>query len=86
MYFNVGKILHICRSILYNHGMARLLFRGLDEIATAVKRHPNTVRNWIYYQGFPACKDPGGEWITTQSLVDHWVMARGKLQDHARAA
>ena len=40
--------------------------------------HGATVRRWVDEQGFPACKLPNGEWCTTSTLIDQWILARCK--------
>ena len=54
-------------------------YEGLNEIGNVVGRSPRTVQRWIKIHGFPACKLPNGNWFTTDSLIDTWILARHEL-------
>ena len=56
-----------------------MILRNLKGIAKYMGVHPNTVVNHIKYHGFPATKLPGGHWITSESLIDKWIMARRQI-------
>lgn len=62
----------------------RTLLIGLNEIAEYLQVSPQTVRRWHRLHGFPMCKKPDGEHISSTALVDDWIQARGIVQSHDR--
>jgi hypothetical protein len=56
------------------------LIEGMPKIATAINRSESTVRRWHKRHGFPLAKLPNGNWATSQSLIDNWILSRDPLQ------
>ncbi len=54
---------------------------GLTSIGAPFQRSRWTVRRWIDNEDFPAARLPNGEWATTLSLIDGWVLARAGKTD-----
>jgi hypothetical protein len=55
------------------------VIHSLDRIAETIGRHPQTIRRWIENDGFPASRLPSGKWVTTDHLIEQWILARAKL-------
>jgi len=55
------------------------VYETLKDIADVLDRHPNTIRKWIYHHGFPAARCPGGKYITTDQLINQWILARAEV-------
>ncbi len=53
---------------------------GLDAIGRLFCRSRWTVKRWIDEEGFPAAWLPNGEWCTTTTLIDQWLLNRAKAQ------
>ncbi len=51
---------------------------GLDDIGAAFQRSRWTIRRWISEHGFPAAQLPDGTWVTTNSLIDRWLLSRSE--------
>ena len=51
---------------------------GLENIGKLFDRTRWTVRRWIDHEGFPAAQLPDGTWVTTHSLIDHWLLSRAE--------
>ena len=34
------------------------------------------IRRWIYQENFPAACLPNGQWATSHTLIDRWLLAR----------
>ncbi len=51
---------------------------GLNAIGAAFRRSRWTIRRWIDTEDFPAACLPNGEWTTTMSLIDEWILARAR--------
>ncbi len=51
---------------------------GLDAIGQLFGRTRWTIRRWISEHGFPAAQLPDGTWVTTNSLIDRWLLARAE--------
>jgi len=62
-----------------NSGILLKIYKTLQGIATVLEKHPNTIRNWISNHGFPAARTPGGVYITTDQLINQWIMARAEV-------
>lgn len=56
----------------------------MKHIAAVMGVHPNTVRIWIDKEGFPANKLPCGEWVTTDTLIEQWMLSRANVQRDKR--
>ncbi len=54
---------------------------GLTPIGRLFGRSRDTIRRWIYFENFPACRLPNNEWATSLSLIDGWLMERAEEQD-----
>ena len=52
------------------------VFTGLVAIGAAFHRFRWTIRRWIDNENFPAARLPNDEWVTTQALIDQWVLER----------
>ena len=57
------------------------IIETLPEIAKMVGRSDQTVRKWIRIHGFPAAKMPNGNWMTTPTLIDKWILARANQNE-----
>lgn len=57
--------------------MARI--ETLKAIGEYFGRKPNTVYYWIRDHEFPAGKLPGGQWTTTESAIEKWLVSRGRV-------
>lgn len=62
----------------------RQILVGLDEIASYFGKSRKTIWRWIQHQGFPAAPLPTGEWFTTPTLIDDWILARNAAYPMAR--
>jgi len=51
---------------------------GLTAIGALFQRSRWTARRWIADEDFPAARLPNGEWTTTLSLIDGWILARAQ--------
>ena len=51
---------------------------GLDAIGQLFGRTRWTIRRWISEHGFPAAQLPDGTWVTTNSLIDRWLLSRAE--------
>jgi hypothetical protein len=49
---------------------------GLDAMGELFGRTRQTIARWVRTQNFPAARLPTGEWMTTPSLIDAWILAR----------
>lgn len=58
--------------------MQHAIIEGLANIGAAVGRSHNTLRTWQRIHGFPMVKLPNGNWATSPSLIDKWLLARGQ--------
>jgi hypothetical protein len=59
---------------------------GLNAMGTAFRRSRWTIRRWIDTEDFPAAQLPNGEWTTTLSLIDGWVLARARKSNSGEGA
>ncbi len=57
------------------------VFVGLDAIGELFGRSRDTIRRWIYHQGFPASQLPDGSWTTSLTLIDGWLMERAEEEE-----
>ncbi len=53
---------------------------GLDAIGAAFQRSRWTIRRWIDEEDFPAAWLPNGQWCTTTTLIDQWLLDRAAAQ------
>ncbi len=51
---------------------------GLDAMGAAFQRSRWTIRRWIEEHAFPAAQLPDGTWVTTNSLIDRWLLSRAE--------
>ncbi|TCL70458.1 hypothetical protein [Rhizobium sp. BK251] len=58
---------------------------GLDEIAAMFGRTRQTIANWRLTEGFPIARLPSGEWFTTMSLIEDWLLARNAVDPYCGA-
>ncbi len=57
---------------------------GLDAIGQLFGRTRWTIRRWIDEEGFPAAWLPNGQWCTTTTLIDQWLLNRAEAQRDGR--
>lgn len=62
-----------------------MIYTELKTIAALFGVHYMTIRNWIKKHGFPASRLPDGTYMTTDSLIDSWILARANQQREERA-
>jgi hypothetical protein len=55
------------------------ILRGKPVIAEYCGISPRTVDKWFRKDGFPMGKLPNGQWVSSVSLIDSWILARGIL-------
>ena len=53
-----------------------MVIRGTRSIGRYCGVTPVTVLRWINLHGFPVCKRPDGSYMTTEKLINDWVLAR----------
>ncbi len=53
---------------------------GLDAIGRLFGRTRWTIRRWIDEENFPAAWLPNGQWCTTTTLIDQWILDRAEAQ------
>ena len=53
---------------------------GLDAIGQLFGRTRWTIRRWIDEEDFPAAWLPNGQWCTTTTLIDRWILDRAEEQ------
>ncbi len=53
---------------------------GTEEIGAYLRVHRLTVSRWIQKRGLPAAQMHKGKWLTTTSLVDHWIITTRQIQ------
>ncbi len=58
---------------------ARTLW-GLEEIGAYLRIHPLTACRWIKKRGLPAAQMYKGKWLTSTSLLDHWIITMRQIQ------
>ncbi len=49
---------------------------GLENIGKLFDRSRHTIRRWINQENFPAAYLPNGQWATSHTLIDRWLLAR----------
>ncbi len=49
---------------------------GLDAIGQLFGRTRWTIRRWIDEEDFPAAWLPNGQWCTSTTLIDQWLLDR----------
>lgn len=49
---------------------------GLTGISKYLSVSQSTLLRWIKLHGLPCGKIPTGQWMTTRSLIDQWVLSR----------
>ena len=54
------------------------VFTGLATIGAVFGRSRWTIRRWVAHEGFPAAKLPNGEYATTPTLIDRWLLERAR--------
>jgi predicted DNA-binding transcriptional regulator AlpA len=64
------------------------LIVGAKAIAAYLGVQPCTIYRWISHHRFPAGKLPNKKWAITPSLIDKWLLARGKalLEESPKAS
>ncbi len=60
--------------------LASPILVGLDAIGAAFHRSRWTIRRWIDEESFPAAWLPNGQWCTTTTLIDQWLLNRAEAQ------
>jgi hypothetical protein len=55
------------------------ILRGLPAIAEYCGCAEQTILIWFHKNDFPLGKLPNREWVTTVTLIDTWIHARGVL-------
>ncbi len=53
---------------------------GLEAIGRLFGRTRWTIRRWIDEEDFPAAWLPNGQWCTTTTLIDQWLLDRAEAQ------
>ncbi len=53
---------------------------GTEEIGAYLRVHRLTVSRWIQKRGLPAAQMHKGKWLTTTSLIDHWIITMRQIQ------
>ncbi len=53
---------------------------GLENIGKLFDRSRYTIARWIADYDFPAAQLPNGQWATSHSLIDDWLLARSEEQ------
>jgi len=53
---------------------------GLDSIGRLFGRTRWTIARWIREEDFPAAWLPNGQWCTTTTLIDRWLLDRAEAQ------
>lgn len=53
---------------------------GTREIGEYLRIHPITAWKWIKKKGLPAAQGYKGQWFTTTSLIDHWILTMRLIQ------
>ena len=59
---------------------------GLTAIGAAFGKSRWTIRRWIDQQAFPAARLPSGQWVTSWTLIDRWIIERGKADPLIKTA
>ena len=52
------------------------LLHGLTEIARYCRRSTSAVHRWIKRHGMPAALGPDGSYMTSEALIDGWIVSR----------
>lgn len=59
--------------------MSKLLIETWPAIAKAIGRSERTAQRWAKLHGFPVAPAPNGHMVTTETLINQWILARAKL-------
>ena len=52
------------------------LIFGLEAMGTEFHRCRQTIARWIRVEDFPAARMPNGDYITSHTLIDNWLLSR----------
>ena len=55
------------------------VLRGKPDIAEYMGCATKTLDRWFKQEAFPLGKMPNGDWVSTVTLIDTWIQARGIL-------
>ncbi len=53
---------------------------GAEQIGEYLGVHRLTAWRWIKKRGLPAAQMHKGKWLTTTSLIDHWIVTMRQIQ------
>ena len=53
---------------------------GTEQIGEYLRIHRLTAWRWIKKRGLPAAQMHKGKWLTTTSLIDHWIVTMRQIQ------
>ena len=71
----LSALMDVLSVTLWNSQRPRLLLVGWNEIATAVRKRPSTLRRYVRREGLPVARW-GRHAVTTPALIEDWLLTR----------